>query len=80
MKPDPNIELARKQFNWSPAIMLGDGTWVPPRPPQATSEWVITPQGWLPPPTFNEMAAMMPVPLWRRLLGRFLCWWKALTQ
>lgn len=67
-------KLLIKTAHYDPAIMLGDGTWIPARPPHADSTWVITPTGWLPPPTLDEFVAMLPVPFWRRILSRIICW------
>lgn len=68
----------RKYFNWKPGTTLGDGTYIPPRPPQADSTWVITPSGWRPPPTLNELVKMLPVPLWRRVWSKIYCWYYGL--
>lgn len=44
----------------------------PPRPREADSTWVITPNGWVPPPTMKEMVAMLPAPWWRKLWSRMM--------
>jgi len=71
-------KLFIKTANYDPPIMLGNGTWIPAKPPEATSAWIITPDGWKPPPSFDRLATALPAPPWRKVWSRVVCWWRNL--
>jgi hypothetical protein len=76
------VKEALKKVNWSPPIMLGDGTWIPARPPRSIIVTVDRVPDWLSSGDLIEnrgkrtfaVSLTQTEPRWRSLLNRLSRW------